>query len=125
METIILHSLELLHGTLEHHSRVLLIVSRNACPGCEALAKALEHNPLLHDALVGVTVVVAKVEQVPEIAPTYKLRQAPTMILFHYGVEVTRLTGFTVPAPLIEALYRAFESIPEADASGLEDTGDD
>lgn len=118
METIVLNSVDLLRDILEDHPHVLLIISDKASRGRTALTTAIEHDLLLRDALVGVTIVSADIRM-------YSLRQTPIMVLFHYGVEVERLTGFTVSAPLIEALYRAFESIPEADASGLEDTGDD
>jgi thioredoxin 1 len=114
METTQLTSLDHLNQVTANNANVLLIVSRNACPGCDALTRALENNALLQDALADVTVVVAKLEKIPTIAPTFGLRQAPTMILFKEDEEVSRLSGFTVAAPLIEALQKAFNDVAQA-----------
>lgn len=114
METIQLNSLDHLNDVTANHANVLLIVSRNACPGCDALAKALQNSALLQDALAGVTVAVAKIESIPTIISTFGLRQAPTMILFKDDEEVSRLTGFTAPAPLVEALHKAFTPVAQA-----------
>lgn len=108
METIQLTSLDHLNEVTASHANVLLIVSKNACPACDNLKRALENTALLQDALAGVTVVVAKMETVRNIVTTFGLRAAPTMILFKDDDEVSRLTGFTAPAPLIEALHKAF-----------------
>lgn len=114
METIKLNSLDHLNEVTAAHSNVLLIVSKNACAGCDNLKRALEHSALLQAALVGVTVVQAQMETVRNIVTSFGLRMAPTMILFKDDEEVARKAGFESPDALIEALQQAFQPLAQA-----------
>lgn len=114
METIKLSSLDHLNEVTSQNANVLLIVSKNACPACENLAKALENVDALKQALSGVTVVIAKMEEVRNIVTSFGLRSAPTMILFKDDEEVSRVVGFTHPKIVIEALEKAFTSVAQA-----------
>jgi len=114
METIKLSSLDQLNQLTADNANVLLIVSKNACPGCENLKRALDNTALLQDALANVVVVIAQMETVRNIVTTFGLRQAPSMILFKDDEEVARLAGFMTPAPLIEAINKAFNPVAQA-----------
>ena len=108
MELSNLTSLDALNDATATHDKVLLIVSRNACPGCVALSKALETHAELQSALAGVKVVQIKLEAVPTIAQTFGLRVAPSMILFSNDEEVKRVLGFNGPNELLSAVRAVF-----------------
>lgn len=114
MEIIKLTSMDHLNQVTADNANVLLIVSKNACPACDNLKRALENTALLQDALAGVVVAQAQMETVRNIVTTFGLRAAPTMIMFKDDDEVGRVTGFTAPAPLIEALHKAFNDVAQA-----------
>lgn len=104
-------SLDQLNELTAAHAAVLLIVSRNACPGCVNLARALDANDELKAALADVTVVKVQLEQVPNIAQVFGLRAAPSMVLFKDDDEVSRVVGFQTPVALINALREAFSDV--------------
>lgn len=114
MEPIQISSLDQLNEVIAANANVLLVVSRNACPGCDALARSLETHSELQSALEGVTIAVAKVEKIPNIASIFGLRQAPSMILFKDDEDVAQVTGFQAPAPLIKAVRATYAPIAAA-----------
>lgn len=114
MELIEISSLDHLNEVTANNANALIIVSRNACPGCDALMRALNTNADLQSALDGVQVAVAKLEKIPTIAQTFGLRQAPSMLLFKDDEEVTRVTGFMQPAPLLAALRGTYQAVSQA-----------
>lgn len=113
MERISLESVDQLNALTASKSNVLLVVSRNNCPGCDTLQRALDAHTELQTALDGVTVAVAKVEKMPNITQVFGLRQAPTTILFKDDDEVGRVHGFQLPT-LVELLQRFFSPLPIA-----------
>ena len=111
MNRINLESVDQLNALTARDSNVLIIVSQKNCPGCDALERTLETNAELRHALADVTIGIAKVESMPNVAQTFALRQAPAMLLFKDDDEVARLTGFESPHKLITALKSAFEPL--------------
>lgn len=114
MELIKFESLDHLNQVTADNSNVMVIVSRNACPQCDNLVRALQANDELRQALDGVVIGVAKLETVPTIAQTFGLRAAPSVLLFKDDEEVSRVIGFMSPAPLLKALLSAFVPVAEA-----------
>ena len=114
MELIKFESLDHLNKVTSENANALVIVSRNNCPQCDSLIRALQANDELRNALSGVTVGVAKLEAIPSIATTFGLRQAPSLLFFKDDEEVSRLAGFTSPAPLLKALLDVFAPLAEA-----------
>lgn len=114
MEISKLTSIDALNAFTADNTNALVIVSRNACAGCNALDGALKTNAELQAALAGVKVAVVKLEDVPTIASTFGLRMAPSMILFREDDEVARLTGFEGAGKLIAAAREHFEVLAVA-----------
>ncbi|QVD49306.1 hypothetical protein LUCX_236 [Xanthomonas phage vB_XciM_LucasX] len=97
------------------NDQVLAIFSRNNCPACDALSKALDTNAELQAALAGVTVVKVKMEEVGSaMFATFGLRMAPSMLLFKCDDEVARLAGFTAVGPLLDKLNTNFSALAQA-----------
>ncbi len=114
MEITKLTSIDALNAFTADNENALLIISRNACAGCNALDGALKTNAELQAALAGVQVAVVKLEDVPTIASTFGLRMAPSMILFREDDEVARLTGFEGASKLINAAREHFAALAAA-----------
>lgn len=114
MELIKFESLDHLNTVTAENPNVMVIVSRNACPQCDSLMRALQANDDLRAALGDAVIGVAKLESIPAIASTFGLRQAPSVLLFKDDDEVSRVMGFTSPAPLLQALLNAFAPVAEA-----------
>ncbi|WJJ55068.1 thioredoxin family protein [Xanthomonas phage RTH11] len=114
MEITKLTSIDALNAFTADNTNALVIVSRNACAGCNALDGALKTNVELQAALAGTAVALVKLEDVPDIARTFGLRMAPSMLLFKEDDEVARLLGFEGPAKLLAALRANFCELAEA-----------
>lgn len=114
MELIKFETLDRLNHITAGNSNVLLIISRNACPQCDNLVRTLKTNAELQSALAGVVVGVAKLEDIPTIAQTFGVRAAPSMIMFKDDDEVSRLSGFMSPGPLLNALRNAYTDVAVA-----------
>lgn len=108
MHFLELTSIDHLNEVTTTKSQVLLIISRNNCPGCDALQRALDGNDQLRQALSGIVVALAKLEVIPALPQTFGVRQVPSMILFREDNEVFRLTGFATPQPLLKVLQEHF-----------------
>lgn len=61
------------------------------CAPCKMMAPVL--NEIAEKENQKVTIGKVNVDQQQELAAKYKIRNIPTMILFHNGKEVTRLVG--------------------------------
>jgi len=61
------------------------------CAPCKMMAPVL--NEIAEKENDKVTIGKVNVDQQQELASKYKIRNIPTMILFHNGKEVTRLVG--------------------------------
>ena len=61
------------------------------CAPCKMMAPVL--NEIAEKENDKVTIGKVNVDQQQELAAKYKIRNIPTMILFHNGKEVTRLVG--------------------------------
>ncbi len=115
MQLLELASIDHLNEVTAANAQVLLIISRNNCPGCDALKRTLDGNAQLQEALSGTVVAMAKLEDIPSLPQTFGVRQAPSMILFREDDEVARLSGFMAPQPLLKAVQEQFA--PQAHAA--------
>lgn len=111
MEITKLVSIDDLNAFTAANANALVIISRNACAGCNALDGALKTNAELQEVLAGAQVAVVKLEDVPAIATTFGLRMAPSMILFREDDEVARLTGFEGAGKLIAKAREHFSDL--------------
>ncbi|HAM97326.1 MAG TPA: thioredoxin [Marinilabiliales bacterium] len=62
------------------------------CAPCKMMAPEL--NELAEDTSLKLTVAKVNVEQYQQLANKYKIKNLPTLVLFHKGKEVHRLIGF-------------------------------
>lgn len=108
MKTLHAASPDDIRNTIAHHPRLLVIYSKNHCPGCRMLELSLQKFAAAQDA-VGITLLEVKLETLGEdVFRSLGLRQTPTLALYRDGAERARLAGFQTPGQIAQAVASHF-----------------
>ncbi|HIY70668.1 MAG TPA: thioredoxin family protein [Candidatus Luteimonas excrementigallinarum] len=112
MQTLHAASADDYRATLAAHPQLLVVYSKEQCPGCRMLERSLQQFAATADA-EGLALLGVKLEVVGEdFFRSLGLRQTPTLSLFCEGTEIARLPGFQSPGQITQAVRAHFDQVP-------------
>lgn len=112
MQTLHATSADDYHAAFAAHPRLLVVYSKDHCPGCRMLELSLQQFAATADA-EDLALLNVKLEVVGEdFFRGLGLRQTPTLSLFCDGLEIARLPGFQSPQQITRAVRAHFDQVP-------------
>lgn len=112
MQTLHAASADDYRAAIAAHPQLLVVYSKEQCPGCRMLERSLQQFAATADA-EGLALLGVKLEVVGEdFFRSLGLRQTPTLSLFCEGTEIARLPGFQSPQQITQALRTHFDQMP-------------
>lgn len=112
MQTLYAASADDYRAAISAHPQLLVVYSKEQCPGCRMLERSLQQFAATADA-EGLALLGVKLEVVGEdFFRSLGLRQTPTLSLFCEGTEIARLPGFQSPQQITQAVRAHFDQVP-------------
>lgn len=111
MQTLYAASADDYRAAIAAHPQLLVVYSKEQCPGCRMLERSLQQFAATADA-EGLALLGVKLEVVGEdFFRSLGLRQTPTLSLFCEGTEIARLPGFQSPQQITQAVRAHFAQV--------------